>query len=266
MLIENIQINDPDYHSVLAGIGYPALDEDSIYTIISKEQIEELIIEPSLEDYYKFFPVRSTIDVSSAGSGAVNSFDCTTISGVITPIIGIIKMQFISQTSSTPGQSIMDAGSFYQNPFFSASQIYSMGGSNFGVGSTYGTPYGYGQESIVYLKRFFAKSIESSNKVYWYKFDKNRNLLYYKSNISGRFVFDVASVDPNIDNIQFDKKRSFLNYCKGKLKCHVAETLSLIELDLPATLNADALQDKGEKLIEDELTYWRESSSFFGLR
>jgi hypothetical protein len=237
MLIENIQISDADYHSILAGIGYPALDEDSIYSIITKEQIKELVIEPSLEDYYKFFPKRDTVTVASPGSGAIASFDCTTISGIQAPIIGIIKMQFIKQSSSTPGQSIMDNGSFYPNAFFSASQVISVGGSNFGVGSQYGSPYGYGQESIVYLKRFYTSSVESSNKVY-----------------------------PDIDNIQFTKKRSFINYCKGKLKLQVAETLSLIELDLPAQLNQDALQDKGEKLIEDELTHWRESSSIFGLR
>jgi len=262
--ISGIIINDSDYHSILQGIGYPALSEDDIYTIISKEQIEELVIEPALEDYYKFFPHRIPVQFQVSGSGAMNEYNIpTTVSG---QVIGVLQAKFVPQSSSVPGQSLMDAGSFYQNAFFSASQVLGLGGSAFGVGSSYGTPYGYGQESLVYLKRFLTSSIESSNKVYYYKYDPYTKKLYYKTNISGVFYFELGITDNNIDNIQFDKKRSFLDYCKGKIKLTVAETLSLIELDLPATLNVDLLQDKGEKLVEDTLNYWRESSSFMGMR
>jgi hypothetical protein len=250
----------------LAGIGYPALDEDTIGTIITKEQISELILEPALEDYYKFFPKRIPLELSVGGSPAINSYlipNTITSSGVV---IGVINVKFVSQSSAVVGTStqMMD-GIFYGNPFASAFNVNSVGGNSMGVGS-YGTPFGYGFESIQYLKKFYAKSVESSNKVYWYNFDRYTNTLKYKSNIAGKFYFELGVTDSNIDNIQFDKKRSFIKYCKGLLKIQVAETLSLIELDLPATLNSDALQDKGEELVKEQLTYWAESSSIIGMR
>ena len=263
MVIKQVTISDSDYHNILTAIGYPALSEEDIYSIITKDQIMELILEPSLEDFYKFFPKKIPIDVSVAGSGAISEYNVGDTTGIV---LGVLQAKFIPQSSSVPGQSLMDVGSFYQNPFFSASQVLGINGSAYGIGNSYGTPYGYGQETIIYLKRFLTSSIESSNKVYWYKYDPNTNILSYKSNISGKFYFELGMTDSNIDNIQFTKKRSFIDYCKGKLKLQIAETLSLIELDLPASLNQDALKDQGDKLIDDNLTYWRESSSFFGMR
>ena len=263
MTIDNILISDSDYHRILTAIGYPALDEDTVYSIISKEQIMELVIEPALEDYYKFFPVRVPMEFAVSGSGAMNSIVVDDSKGIV---LGIIECKFIPQSSSVPGQSLMDASSFYQNAFYSASQVMGIGGSAYGIGSSYGTPYGYGQETIIYLKRFLTSSIESSNKVYWYKYDPQSHTLYYKNNISGKFYFNIGMTNNNLDNIQFDKKKSFLDYCKGLLKKQVAETLSLIELDLPATINQDSLREDGDKLLEDNLNYWRESSSFIGLR
>jgi len=263
MTIDNIIISDKDYFNILKAIGYPVITEDTLSYLMTKEQIIDLVIEPSLETYYTHFPKRVPLSINSSGSNAIIAL--TTTDGVPENSFGVARAQFIPQSAAQPGLNPMDNSVFYQNPFYSASQVFSTNGMMGGPGM-YGTPFGYGFETIRYQRMFYTKSLESSNKVYWYKFDVAAKTLYTKSNIGGSFYFELACVDSNIDNIDFIKKQSFLNYCKGMLKTQISEILGLVEMDLPIQLDATRLKEDGDKLIEDNLLYWRESSSIFGTR
>jgi len=260
--ISGLIISDKDYYNILSAIGYPAVDENSIYDMITQNQIYDQVIEPSLEDYYKFFPHIIPYNYYSSGANSVSTVNISTTSG---NIIGLANMKFVPQSSILGQNSLMDNGQFYANPFFSASNVMSVGGNSFGVGS-FGTPFGYGFETNVYQRRFYAKSIESSNKVYYYKFDKYTNTLYYKSNIAGSFYFEFGITDNDFNNIQFDKRQSVLRYIKGNLKLKLAEILGMIELDLPANIDTDKLEEKGKDMVEKEIKYWEEVSSIPGGR
>lgn len=263
MQIDNVLISERDYNNILTAIGYPVIDTETLSYLITEDQIKDLVIAPALETFFQFFPKRTPISISAAGTTGVQEIK----ENIPSNAFGIVSLQFVSQSASSLGVSVMDAGLFYQNPFFTSSQIYSMG-SGGGVGGTavYGVPFSYGFETQRFQKLFYAKSLEASTKAYWYRFDPATKTLFLKSNLAGNFYVDFACLENNVDNIDFTKKQSFLRYCKGALKLQIADTLSLVETELPVQLNKDLLKEDGNSLIEKELQYWQEASTIPAMR
>lgn len=259
----DVIISDKDYHKILSGIGYPVIDEETLSNILTREQIIELVIEPSLATYNLFFPKVKEVIIHSGGANSLQSY--TTNDGIPEDASAVIGMQFVSQTVSTPGQNVLEQGTFYGNPFFSSAQVLSKGGGFAGGGGRFGTPYHYGFKENMYQRNFYAKSLESSNKVHYHNFDPVTKTLVVKSNIAGKFVVKFGC--PHYDfNTITEKKQSLLDYCKGMLMLQVADILGLIDLELPSNLDSDRLETKGQDLVDGVKEHWRESSSYPSVR
>jgi len=263
MEIDNLQISDKDYNFILTAIGYPVIDEETLNYLITKEDVEELVITPALETFHQYFPKRVPLVFQSTGTSSVLT---KTSAELPKNAFGILSAQFVTQSASSLGIGAMDSGVFYQNPFYSNAQVYSSGGGSIGGMSMFGVPFGYGFETQRFQKMFYAKSLEASTKVYWYRYDPSTRSLSYKSNLIGNFYIDFATLDENIDNIDFTKKRSFLRYCQGALKVQIANTLALVDTQLPVQLNKELLKTDGDDLMEKEVNYWQEASTIPTMR
>jgi hypothetical protein len=272
-------ISDSDYNQILGAIGYPVIDNDTFSFLMDKDAILDTVIEPALEMYYSYHPFRFPIKLASTGANSMLSIPTIQEGQTVNPdiptlpkeFLGIMRAQFVTSTSSSPNaNNPLEQGYFYGNPFFTASQVLSSGssyGGGYGSGGGYGTPYPLGFENDIYQRRFYLKSIESSNKVYWFKYDPQTKTLYAKSSISGMFYWEIATYNNDVSTIQMGmQKQSFIKYCKGALKLRLAEILGLTESDLPVSIDRDILIDSGDKMMEEALNYWQETASIAIMR
>lgn len=248
-MADTIEVSDAFVNSVLKGVGYPVITLEQIEFIYSKEQIIQLIIEPCLETFYTYFPMVTDVTINSSGGSLI-------LHNAPENMLGIIHTSFVPNSSAGSG-SKMQSGQFYQNPFFSASQVVSVGGTY----SSYGTPFDYGNSLNIYQRKFYQKSMESQNTVYTATFDERENMLKCKSSISGVFVIKCGCYDPIVANIPKRLQKHFVTYCKGTLMKEFSNIVNLANMDLPLEINADDLSDKGGDIVEAELEYFTENST-----
>lgn len=248
-------LNDNTYNQILTAIGYPVVrQEDLDDNLLTKADITELVIKPSLVEFCKFFPDRQNIVITTSGAGGVQQYS----NDISELAFAMYYYKFSPASTTISNGSLMNQGNFYANPFYSASQVISVGGGS--SISRYGTPFPYGAEQILYQQRFYQKSVESANKVYYAQFDDRERLINFKSSIAGNFEITLALIRTDIEQIEYQYRQSFIRYCKGALKLQLADILGLSQTDLPVQLEVADLKDDGKELMEKELTYWREAS------
>ena len=250
--IENIQISEKSFNEIRTVLGFPVIDTE-FETIMSNDDIKNYSIAPALETYFTYFPIPFPISIPVTGSSALQQYDAPENT------LGIIREQFVPQSSTIGGGSLMQQGMFYGNPFYSSSQVISKG--SYGLGGNFGTPFGYGKELFTYQNKFYNKSLEASNKVYYVKFDDENNQILFKANIPGTFYFEIATFSNDVDKIPIRKRQKFIQYAQGLLLKRFSSILALGESDLPSSLDVDYLNSEGDRLIELAEEYFREASS-----
>jgi len=253
--ITDVQIDDKTLKEIKKVIGYPIIDEE-FSSILNDIDIIDYCVAPSLETYYTFFPQREELSLVVTGGSDIVEIACPENT------LGLVRQQFVSQSSTVGGLGNLSQGSFYANPFYTASQVTGQGFS----GGSFGTPFRYGSDTIVYQQKFYNESVEGSNKAYYVKYDENTNTLKLKSTIGGTFFIELATFTNDVSKIPLRKRQSFVKHTQALLLEHFANILKLSESELPSSLDSDAMIDKSEKFLEEVLTYWRESSTIPVLR
>jgi hypothetical protein len=256
MLDFDVEISDLFYNQIMSTIGYPVIDDTIFAHLMTRQQVIDTVIKPSLFDFSTFFPDQEQHIVSVSGGGGLGYLTATDFSDLV---FAIANYKFVSSSSTWQNSGLMSQGSFYNNPFYSAAQVVSTGGS---TSSRYGTPYGYGHENNIYQGRFYQKSVENMNKVYYAKWKPKDRQVEYKSSIAGTFEINLAVMNTNVDDIDPRWQRSFLKYTQGMLRVQLSNILSLSQSDLPVSIDTDSLRQVGDEMIEKEKTYWSEAGSF----
>jgi hypothetical protein len=248
--ITNITIAEKTLNEIKKAIGYPVIQSEYDF-VMDEDAIKDYIIGPALEEYFQYFPILENRELASAGSNSMVTIDAPDNT------FGIFRHQFIPQSSGLPTNNLMNQGIFYDNPFASANNVLTRGGAG---GSSFGTPFSYDRNLHTYQNRFYAKSIEAMNKVYFWEYHDDTNKLDLKASIPGAWYIQFAKFSNNVDSIPLRKRQSFIRYAQGMLMKQFSFILGLTNGELPVQINYDMLEDKGEKLVEESITYWRESS------
>lgn len=249
--ISNIKISEKTFNEIKSVLGYPVITSE-FDDIMTPEHIKEYAIAPAMETYFTYFPVIHSMEYPASGSSALETIEAPDNT------LGLLKYQFIPQSSSSGGANLMQQGMFYGNPFYTSSQVVSKG--SYGLGGSFGTPFGYEKELFTYQNRFYNKSLESSNKVVFIRYDDNTNSVELKSNLPGVFHIELALFSNDVEVIPIRKRQKFIEYAQGKLLKKFANILKISESDLPSSLDSDYLNDEGDRLIEQAEEYFREAS------
>jgi hypothetical protein len=249
-----LSIDDFTFNQIFSAVGYPVVDETTFEHLLTKEQIKDLVIKPALVEFCTFFPQKQQFNVTVTGTGSEQYYN-TDISDYA---FALFSYKFSPASTTISNGSLMSQGGFYANPFYSASQVISIGGG--GTINRYGTPFPFGAEQNIYQQRFYQKSVETMNKVYYTKWDDVNKRVILKSSLAGSFEVTLALIQPNVEEIDYRRRSSFIRYCQGKLK--LANILGLSQTDLPVQIESADLRDDGKDLIDKELEYWRQASAF----
>jgi hypothetical protein len=252
--IGNILVSDRTLNEIKMAIGYPVI-KDEFKFIMDDDQIKELVIAPSLETYFQYFPILERIVINIGGGMSTGEYPTPT------ETLGVIRSQFVPQTNTI--FSNLNNNNFYANPFATANSVLSIGGRG-GSGGGYGrfgTPNTYGSDLFNYQNRFLVDAQEAMNRVWYLQYDEQQNKVFYKSVTPGTFYFELAKWSRDVETVPIQKRQSFINYTRGMLKKSFANILGMTEGDLPVSIDVDNLNDEGDRLIENEINYWREASS-----
>lgn len=260
--IEEVKISDKSLMEIKSSVGGTLLSEE-LMDFMPDDDILKYVVAPTMEKFFNYFPIIVEFQQYNTASSSlpieVEAPERT---------LGILRQQFVSLSSSIPsGDASVNSFGIYDNPFASANALMSSNGAYPGGSSRYGTPYDYGSSQNIYQARLFQKSLESSNKSYFVRYDELKNKLYLKSDTSGRFYIQFATWNNDFENsIPLRLRQSVMSYAQGLLRVKFAQILSLSRSELPSEIDTAELKDEGKDMMEKELTYWNEASTIATMR
>lgn len=245
--IQQPVVTDSFRNSVIEALGYPIIDEETIYGIYSKEHIDEYIIGECMEKFFNYFPVIREVDFPSTSSESE-------IESPIENVLGVVHYSMDDSSNNVK----LDSG----NPFYTASV------TSVGTGfNTYGTPFNYNQATYSsYQQNFYLnamKNVGGKNQFYL-DYIPSTNKFRFRSAIGGNIHAQIGCYSDNVEDIDRTKRSHFLSICRATLMTKFAKVIKLAETDLPLEIDADTLLDEGKDILETEYE-WLENNSTIAL-
>jgi hypothetical protein len=236
----SVIITDADLHYVYKAFGYPIVTVDDI-EIITEEAIKELVIAPTLEEYFRWFPIKEIQQVSiSTGltSGIIDFPDLDTY--------GVFRCQMAFKQDTDIYASIPAV----TNPIFSSRYVQKSGGRRLG------SRYDYGFSSIQKSTQWEIDSKVQANEVfYWRPLYESRQLEYYSTS-PGWLEITWAKLSEDCSDVMFRYKRDFLDLCQAELKLYMVEFLTKVDIETPSKFDADNLKQEGQDKKDEIIEKW----------
>lgn len=245
--IDEITVPQSIMNYVKGALGYPITKETLPFT---DEEIIEYAIIPSYEEFCNYFPTKKEMSItcSDASNMEVDVSD--------KKMLGIYHYTLINGNVSS--NQNLNSG----NPFYTASQISGYGTSS---SSYYGTPWNYGAstEYSYYQRKFLSQSAQVMNgsKVYSCKYDEINKKLIIHTAKGGTMFIRYGSWEDDLNNIPNRLKIHFQEFAKANLMKKFADTVNLMNTDLPLSIDADSLSDKADDILERERDFMKENST-----
>ncbi len=244
-----ITITDEDLNYIYTVFGFPYVTLDDI-DILSEQAIKDYVIQPTLEEYYRWFPLKETQQIavsSGATEGSVDFPDSETF-GVYT-----CKFALKQDTDVYSSTGVTD-------PFFSTKYIRKVSG-----GHNLGSRMDYGFSTISKSTAWGIDSQAQANQVLRWDIDhKNRKVNYF-SQQPGFIEIVWAKYSDDVSDVMFRYKRQFLDLCKGYLKLYMAEFLTKIDPAFPSNFDSDNLKEEGQELVDKIMEKWQNKTKSTGL-
>ncbi len=247
-------IADDDFcKDLYEGLGRYFIDDEILENIFSIDNIKKVIITGSMEVYYNYFPITEQIVVPVSGGSTETYIDAPETT------LGIVHYAL---TNNNGGSGNLNSG----NPFYTQSQLMSIGGSSYR--SSYGTPFNYmnGGGYSSYQEKFYGDSMIAQNKVYTVDYDEINNRFILKSATSGHITITVGKYDPVVNHIPKRLRPMFQRHCEANLKLKFADALSMLNADLPLEFDKELMRDSAIEEIEKIEEWWIENSTIQAMR
>lgn len=237
-----LQIPTKDFNKIIKAIGYPAVKLEDIE--FSKEEIIELIVEPIVENYYIWFPLRLKKSYN-VGEGEY-TFDFPN-----KDTFGVEDIRF------RPG---INSHGKTDSPFVN-SMNYKINHYN-----QYGTRFDYGVEAASYLEESYDRTKVNNLRGVAFDIDKNARKVTVRTNDIGEVIITWSQLSYDFNNIPFDRKIEVIELCQAELLRSVAMIRNQIDDGSGVTLNTDDFISRADALEEKVRTHWKAISKVVVLR
>lgn len=254
-----IKIDDLDYNLILKSVGYPIIKEDELE--YSKEEILSFFVQPSMKDYFIWFPLveRQIVNVNN------QTFE-----------IPFPKKKIKKSKKNEEGEDIEEEIET-DNPFLYGVASIRFSPSSYGLTRSgnvfvdtihysankhhpWGSPYTYGLEESYYLKRNLDVTKMDQLRAVDYKVDEQNRVVKGFSNDVGELVIDWAKWSDNFNDIPFKSKNEVIDLISGRLMVDIARIESRINTGTGVEINTNDLKEDGQKKIDDVLSKWKNIS------
>ena len=237
-----IEIPTKDFNRIIKAVGFPVVRlEDIEY---SKQEIIELIIEPIVETYYTWFPIRESES----------------------KFVGIGDFEFAFPDKATFGiedvrfNPNINRFGRTDSPFVN-SMNYQIANHNM-----YGTDYDYGMEEASYLNASYERTKLNNLRAIRFDVDKNARVVKGYSNDVGEIIITWKKMSNDFIDIPIEMKREVIELCQAELMRSVAMIRGQIDDGTGTTLNSDDLMSRADALEEKVWNHWKAISKVVILR
>jgi len=244
--INMIQIPDPIFGQMLTVLGYPfiTIAPDSAENVkgfdleLTSKQIKDFIIEPALNEYYRWFPIE-LVTTQSVSSNFEISFPNEDVFSVKDVRINTNTFQ-----NGPVGNTLVD------ERFISTNNMYSRG--------MYGTRNDYGYSTARIARRSETQAFIDTNKAFsWTPLENQRKLVGF-SNVAGTIKITWAMKSNTWDYVAFSQQSDVVKLCQGKILEYFGRLRQqLIAPDSPAELNGETLIERGKELLDEVYGKWK---------
>lgn len=237
--MSNIIIEEDIKNEILSAIGYPLITiEDT--ELENEDNLKELVVKPSLREYFKHFPIIYSQDYRVSGGG---SFDFEAPTELANIFNAVVKMNNSGITASLAGGNI-----------FSKLQYIHQSAS-----SSIGANYDYGLKASSITKTVEAQSFNNTMKAFRYDFDRitKRNVKGY-SNVTGQVEVQWMCFSNDTKQIMYERINDFIMYCQGILLIQLAMIRGQMNANQGNTsFNADMFLSNGTELRNKALENYK---------
>lgn len=241
-----IEIPEKVYNQMLTVLGYPfvtvapdsAEDTKGYDLELTSKQIKEIILEPAINEYYRWFPIGLTQSQSVSTNFEI-PFPNKDVFSVIDVRLNTNMFQY-----GPTGNALVD------ERFISTNNMYSRG--------MYGTRNDYGYSTARIARRSETQAFIDTNKAFkWHVIENQRKLVGF-SNVMGTLEITWAMKSDSWDHVAFSQQGDVIKLCQGKMLEYFGRLRQqLMVSDAPAELNGESFIERGKELLDDVFTKWK---------
>lgn len=237
-----LEIPKKEFNQILKSVGYPVIKLDDLE--YSEEEIKAFIIEPIVETYYIWFPIK-LIESKNVGIGNFEfEFPDKDVFGVED-----IRFNTGHIASGKTGSPFVNAIN-YRLPYF----------------DKYHTGYDYGIEQVSYLEDAYERTKINNLRAVRFDVDQNSRVVRGYSNESGELVMTWKKMSNDFMDIPIDKRKEVIELCQAELMRSVALIRSQIDDGSGTSINTDDFMSRADALEEKVWNHWRAISKVVILR
>ena len=228
-----VSISDVDRHMIYSEMGYPVVQPEDLE--LDPASVDEVVLRPTLMDYFSFFPIKTIVEVEVASEFTVPFPNVTTMSVLdarIVPNSGVANVPTLS-------------------PFMNERNWTIAAGGLFGQGQ-----YDFEMMEAKLLNRRYIQASQNLLVARRVRVDRKARTLSGFMNAPGVLRITWADYSLNFDDVDFQKRRDVIKLAKAYLLRTIAMIRSQQNSDTGMDFNPEALNARADKLEEDSIGRW----------
>lgn len=237
-----LEIPKKEFTRILKSVGYPVIKLDDLE--YSEEEIKTLIIEPIVETYYIWFPIK-LVESKMIGIGDF------TFAFPDKDVFGVEDIRF------NPGRTCLGRT---ESPFVNA--------LNYKIPyyDRYRTGYDYGIEEAIPLEDSYERTKMNNLRSVKFDVDQNSRIVRGYSNDTGELVITWKKMSNDFMDIPIDKRKEVIELCQAELMRSVALIRSQIDDGTGTNINTSDFMSRADQLEEKVWSHWKSISKVVVLR
>lgn len=242
-----ITIPEEAFNRIMSVVGYPVLSLADLTgsSAISEDDLKTLLIQPALQEYFKWFPVRSALEYEIGTTFEIDFPNDTTF--------GVIDARFISALHS--GQKT--ASPFVNSLLFT---------SNTSTNGMYGTTNDYGFQASRRDEESVHQSQINADRSFKITIDKVARKAVGYSNYSGRVAITWADHSANWSSVLYSREQEVIDLGRANVLDYFGALRNQSNASLPTELTGDDFIATAKELREDIMDTWRTFTKVIALR
>ncbi len=251
-----VNISQDNLQEILSVVGYPlaslkdlefgdekATDQEKL------NNIKQLIIWPSLREYFKWFPLLNIVEYMAEDS-------------IILDFPTPETFTVVDARLNTAGFGVKDS----VNPFVNNSVYRAVNTTSSYGGGMYGTKYDYDMRISRLYDRMERQSLISTNKAFRLDIDfENRKVVGF-SNIMGKLVVSWGCYSEDFNEVPFKRVSEVIKLSQAYLLRYLGNLRGQQISNLPNTFNFSMFLEKADDLEKKVLNKWEKYPKIVVLR
>lgn len=232
-----VTIEEKDLKRILKPIGFPFSQFEDLE--VTEQDIIDIAVEPALEEYYRWFPIKERSNHTVAGNFTIPFPSLDTY--------GVTHHAFI--------RADQEMGSTVTNPFI-AERIFNQSSSS----RMYGTANDYGMDAVEDLVRMRKQSRADNARVVTIRTNHDARQVEGYSNVTGRLVIEWASYSLDWSRIPFRRKREVELFASALVLEFLGDLRKQIVDDVGVQFDADSFLQRAEEYKEEVYLSWKNNT------